>query len=138
MPAAGSIHGSGFYCEKATLSGGTLTLRQGRTWPPDLGITVVFVAGQAEELSGKFIGIPADRQPPLPRVILRWKDEQQLPFTQTINAGYALKLAFGQPVEGRMSGKIYLCLPDDPRSFVAGTFDARIRPTSKSPPRDGL
>jgi hypothetical protein len=126
-PLAGSIHGNGFFCEKATLKGGTLTFRQGRIWPPDLGVSVLLVAREGEDLAGKFIAIPADRPPPLPRVVLRWKDEAQEPATQTINTGYAMKLSFGQPVNGRMPGKIYLCLPDDPKSFVAGVFDAQIR-----------
>jgi len=29
--------------------------------------------------------------------------------------------------KGRMPGKIYLALPDDLKSFVAGTFNAEIR-----------
>jgi hypothetical protein len=126
-PVVGSIHGSGFSCEKATLKGGTLSFRQGNTWPPDLGVTVLLVAREGEDLAGKVIAIPADRPPPLPRVVLRWKDDQQEPATQTVTAGYAMKLAFGQPLNGRMPGKIYLCLPDDPKSFVAGVFEAQIR-----------
>ena len=94
---------------------------------------MLLVAREAEELSGKIIAIPPERPPPLPQVIVRWKDEQQQAVTQTIGSGYALKLAFGQPADGRMPGKIYLCLPDDPKSFVAGTFDAKIRPASASP-----
>src|SRR5262249_11725126 len=43
-PAAGVLHGSGFSCERATLLGGILTLRQGQTWPPDLGITIQLFA----------------------------------------------------------------------------------------------
>jgi hypothetical protein len=126
-PVVGSIHGTGFSCEKATLKGGTLTFRQGHTWPPDLGVSVLLIAREGEDLAGKFIAIPADRPPPIPRVVLRWKDEQQEPASQTINAGYAMKLAFGQPVNGRMPGKIYLCFPDDPKSFIAGVFEAQIR-----------
>src|SRR5207247_532776 len=38
---SGGIRGAGFFCERATLQGGNLTLRQGRSWPPDLGVTVV-------------------------------------------------------------------------------------------------
>lgn len=131
-PAAGSIHGSGFVCERSTLQGGTLTLRQGKTWPPDLGVTILLVAKQGEELSGKTVEIPADRQPPVPRVVIRWKDEQQEPITHNVGSGgYALKVVFGDAANGRMPGKLYLSLPDETKSFVAGTFDAEIR---KPPP----
>ncbi len=130
--AVGSIHGSGFFCESATLQGGALTLRQGKSWPPDLGITIRLFAEQGEELSGKTIQITSGREPPLPKITLRWKNEQQEAKTLSINEGYAMKLAFGQADKGRMPGRIFICLPDDEKSFVAGTFEARIRkPTPK-------
>ena len=31
---------------------------------------------------------------------------------------------------GRIPGRIYLCLPDEAKSFVAGTFDAEIKPAA--------
>jgi hypothetical protein len=137
-PAVGSIHSNGFYCERSTLQGGTLTLRQGKSWPPDVGVTIQLVAKQGEELSGKTVEIPADRPPPVPHVILRWKDEQREPITHNVNnGGYALKVIFGDAANGRMPGKLYLSLPDDEKSFVAGTFDAEIRranpPKKKAP-----
>jgi DNA-directed RNA polymerase subunit RPC12/RpoP len=135
--AAGSIHRSGFRCERATLQGGNLTLRQGRSGPPDLGLSIIFFAQQGEELSGKSIEIAPDRLPPLPRVVLRWKDETDKPVNRNITSGYALKVVFGEAAGGRMPGRIYICLPDENKSFVAGTFDAEIRkptpPKAKQP-----
>ena len=137
-PAAGSIHQHGFRVEKATLQGGNLTLRQGRGWPPDLGLTIIFFAQQGEELSGKSIEVSSDRTPPLPRVTLRWKDDQDKSVNRQIASGYALKAVFGEAANGRIAGKIYICLPDDAKSFVAGTFDAEIKkpppPKAKKPP----
>src|SRR5438128_407748 len=83
--AAGSIHGSGFFCERATLQGGNLTMRQGKSSQADLGVTVRFFAKAGEELSGKVLEVAPDRLPPLPTVVLRWKDEQQQPKSQNIN-----------------------------------------------------
>ena len=125
--ASGRIRGSGFFCEKATLQGGTLTLRQGKTWPPDLGISINLFAQQGEELSGKTIEVGPDRPLPLPKIVLRWKNEQDKAVTQNLTQGYALRVVFGDPMEGRMPGRIYIGLPDDSKSFVAGTFDAEIR-----------
>ena len=133
--AAGRVHGCGFVCERTTLEGGTLSLRQGRTWPPDLGFTILLTARQGEDLAGKTVEITPDRTPPLPRVVLRWKDDQQQPQKVTINGGYALKVAFGQPAHGHLPGRIYLCLPDPARSFVGGAFDAEIRRPKTGPPR---
>lgn len=129
--AAGRIHGAGFLVERVTLQGGNLTLRQGQTWPPDLGISISFFAKQGEELSGKLIEVTSDRPGPIPRVILRWKDDRGQNLTETIGAGYALKVQFGEVAGGRIDGRIYICLPDESKSFVGGTFDAEIR---KPPP----
>lgn len=124
---AGSVHGSGFKCERAVLKGGVLSLRQGKTWPPDLGITVILPAEQAEGLSGKTLLVGPRRPPPVPRIVLRWKDDQHEAVARDFTNGYVLKLTFGQPNNGRMPGKIYVGLPDDEKSFAAGTFDAEIR-----------
>ena len=135
-PAAGSIHGSGFVCEKAVLRGGLLSLSQGKAWPWDLALALNLFARQGEELSGKTVQIEPER-PRAPRVVLRWKDAQQQSATETIGSGYALKVVFGVAANGRMPGQIYICLPDAAKSFVAGTFDAEIRkaPPPKNAPR---
>jgi hypothetical protein len=130
---SGNIHGSGFMCERATLQGGNLTLRQGPRWPPDLGFTVALFAQQGEELSGKTVVVTSERLPPLPRVVLRWKNEQDKAVTQTISNGYALKVIFGQAANNRMPGKIYIAFPDEEKSFAAGAFNAEIR--KPAPPR---
>lgn len=41
--------------------------------------------------------------------------------------GYAMKLQVSPVENGKFSGKIYLCTPDDLKSFVAGTFTADIK-----------
>jgi hypothetical protein len=129
--AVGTIHASGFFCERATLQGGHLTLRQGHSGPADLGVTVQLFAKEGEELSGKTVEIQPERAPPVPKIVLRWKDEQQKAVTRNISGGYALKIAFGEAANGRIPGKIYVSLPDENKSFVAGTFNAEIK---KAPP----
>jgi DNA-directed RNA polymerase subunit RPC12/RpoP len=133
--AVGSIHASGFFCERATLQGGHLTLRQGRSGPADLGITVQLFAQQGEELSGKTVEIKPDRAPPLPKIVLLWKDDQQKAARKNITEGYALKVAFGDAANGRIPGKIYISLPDENKSFVAGTFNAEIRKATPPKPK---
>jgi len=120
----GRIHGNGFLCERATLKGGRLSLRQGSPTSPDLGITVALGVRQPEELSNKLIVITTNT--PGPRVALRWKDELQEPVTQRVHASYAMKVIFGQAVGDRIHGRIYIALPDELKSFAAGNFDAEI------------
>jgi hypothetical protein len=73
----------------------------------------------------------------MPRVTLRWKDDQDKPVNRQIGSGYALKIAFGEAANARISGRIFICLPDEAKSFVAGKFDADIKkpapPKAKKP-----
>ena len=129
--AAGRLDGIGFKCERATLHGGELTLRQGGPGgAPVMGVTIHLFARRGEELSGKTIEITPQRPPPLPRVTLHWKDARDRPGKEDISSGYALKLAFRQAANGRVTGKLYLGLPDASKSFVAGAFDAEIKQPS--------
>jgi hypothetical protein len=125
QPVAGRIHGTGFIAHRVTLEGGTLSFRH--TKQSGLGMTVGLFAKSAADLSGKVIVVTADRQPPLPKVVLRWKNEQRHPQTETIPSGYAMKLSFGQAEGTNLTGRIYICLPDEAKSFAAGTFRAEIR-----------
>jgi hypothetical protein len=131
---AGSIHGNGFQSERATLTGGTLTFRQGKGKSADLALSVHLFARQGEELSGQNISITPER-PPQVRVALRWRNEEDKTVNKDFKGGYALKVEFGRASNGRMPGKIYLCLPDDSKSFVAGTFDAEIKKPAPPKPR---
>src|SRR5579862_3283689 len=122
----GSIHGNGFLCERATFKAGRLSLRQGLIGVPDLGITVSMGVRQPEELKGKAVLVTPNNPVPAPRIVLRWRDDQQEPVTEHIHGGYAMKLIFGPVSNGRLHGRIFIALPDEQKSFAAGNFDAEI------------
>jgi DNA-directed RNA polymerase subunit RPC12/RpoP len=131
-PAAGSIHGRAFTYERATLTGSNLTLRVGRNGPVELGLNIYFFNRQAEELSGKTAEIkPTDTT--APRVVLRWKDADRA--SKTFQNGYAMRVEFGLAAGGNIPGKIFLCTPDDSKSWVAGTFRAEIRKPAPPKPK---
>lgn len=130
---AGRINGDGFFCEKAILEGGNLSLMQGEEWPPDYGVTVRLAAREGHDLSGKTVVVGAERPPPIPRVTLRWRNEQRKPVSEDILSGYALRIVFGPATNQRISGQIYVGLPDSAQSFAAGKFEAEIR--KARPPR---
>ena len=132
-PVAGRVKGHEFVCDQPTLWGCALLLRQGESWPPDFGVGIVLRAQQGEELSGKTVVVTPEQKTAVPRVLLRWKEDQAPDVTETITNGYALKVVFGQAANGRMPGKVYIALPDEAKSVAAGTFDAEIR--KPDPPR---
>ena len=133
--AAGRISGTDFKCDLAVLQGGTLTLRAGTTTIPYFGVTINFFARRSEELAGKLLNVTVE-DPIAPRVVLRSLDNEQ-PVNEVVRGGYAMKLEFGRAAGGRIPAKIYICLPDEAKSYVAGIFQAVIRdppPPPKQPP----
>jgi hypothetical protein len=40
--------------------------------------------------------------------------------------GYGLRLEFAERVGNEIPGRIYLCMPDAAKSYVAGVFRARV------------
>jgi DNA-directed RNA polymerase subunit RPC12/RpoP len=124
--AAGRIHGSDFTCDRAVLQNGLLTLRRGRSGPADLSLSIQVGPKQGEDLSAKNLNITTTSAP-APRVTLRWKNDGQPSASAQFNKGYAMKLQLDQAAGGKAAGKIYLCTPDDAKSFVVGTFAAEVR-----------
>lgn len=131
-PVFGVLNGKKFSLDRATLQGGTLGLRQGEEWPPDLALNVLLFARRPENLAEKTIYIWPDRPPPVPKLVLRWK-EPGTNRTQDIRSGYAMKVIFGTPTNGIMPGGIYISLPEQDLGVIAGTFEAEIR--KPAPPR---
>jgi hypothetical protein len=121
-PVDGKVHGMHFELKSAALRGANLRLNSENG--PSLEIFGLDqpVAGQSYEIQ------PADSSAN-PRVKLTW-NEGDVIQAATYGKGYGMKLQFAQVVNRKMSGKIYLCLPDDSKSYVAGTFVVRI-PKSK-------
>ena len=134
-PVAGRIIGRDFALERATVQLGNLSFRQGARTPQELAVTIQLFARRSEDLSGQTVNIDAGRTN-APKVVLRWKDESDRAAQQVIKVGYAMRIEFGQAAGGRLPGKIYLCLPDHGKSWVAGTFEADIKnPPVPKPPK---
>ena len=130
--ATGWVDGKYFQLQRATVQGGTITLRQKSGDPQDLRVVINLFAKAGEDLAGQTINIETNRENP-PRLSFRFKDEQQQQARRDIREGYALKIEFGAVANNRLPAKIYLATPDDAKSWVAGTFDAEIR--KPAPPK---
>ena len=51
----------------------------------------------------------------------------QLPGGEAFGTKFAMRLEFGKAENDTIPGKIYVCLPDAGRSYVAGTFALKLR-----------
>jgi len=122
-PVAGRIHGQDFLMDRAAFQNGALVLRAGSRGAMEFGVIINFSGLPAEALSGKNINITTNSDKAA-RVTLRWKDSNAQKADYA--GGYALRLEFGLLSRNRLPGKIYLCLPDDEKSYLMGSFSANV------------
>ena len=124
--AYGKISTNEFKYDSARVDNGSLALRQGTNSAPDKELGVFFGLKVGESLSGKTIDV-APQARVAPRVWKKWKVEGKTALQQKVySKGYTMKLQFGEVNEGKVPGTIYLCLPDDEQSVVAGSFVASV------------
>ncbi len=127
-PAAGRIHGRSFKTEKVTLENGFLTFAQGKDFFADLEMDVVVFENDPAKLSGRTFTVPKAEFGINPHIWIKWKQPgRDLPEQRNFMERYALRLEFGGLSGGQLPGKIYLCLPDQEKSFIAGTFTAPVK-----------
>ena len=131
-PVAGRIHAQDFIAERVSFQNGLLTLRQGRG-QFEFGVQVNFGGAQPEALSGKAINVMTNADKAA-KVTLRWKDAGGTVQKENYDDRYAMRLEFGELANNRLPGKIWLCTPDNERSYLLGTFNADARkPKPKAP-----
>ena len=118
-PASGKLHGLDFVLTNAQFRGGDLRIRSANGLMLD-----VYRLGTNVESRNYFIET-GDVARASPHVRITWS-EGGVVQTATFTKGFAMKLQFGPAANRTMSGKIYLCLPDEARSWVAGTFKIRL------------
>ena len=136
--AAGRMLGKAFApqtVELTRLGGRFLRLRQEGELFPEFELNILLSTAKDENFAGKTFEFAADAEPGSANVTLySWaSDGRQADPKQFEKC--PLRLEFGQESDGRLPGKIYLCLPEEGKSFVAGTFSAYVEPDYAKPPR---
>ena len=127
-PAKGEIHGKPFLVESSSIENGVLTLRLGKDVTADLEVQVVLPTSPWEVPAGKNFKVTGPAGTGAPQIVLAWKEAgQSAPSEQKFTDKYTLLLDFGQEKDKKLPGKIYLTLPDEVKSHVAGTFDADVK-----------
>jgi uncharacterized membrane protein YjgN (DUF898 family)/tetratricopeptide (TPR) repeat protein len=125
--AGGKIRGHDFIVEDAKLENGILTLRQGKDFFMDYGVVIFLFLKQGEEIEQRVFNVSRDQQSGSPHIHMKWKPkDKDIPKTQTFIKDYAMRLQFFETEEGKLSGKIYLSLPDEMKSFIVGRFTAAM------------
>lgn len=122
--ASGRMGGSTFVVDQARIEdGGRLHLVQGLGAFPDIEIILFFFLGEGETLENKALIVSPIQEFGLPHIQLNLRNtESGLMETITILDTYAMRLETGEWHQGLMKGRIYLCLHDHLKSYVAGNF----------------
>jgi len=127
-PVSGKLRGQDFAARTTSLRSGELRIRSESGMQLDIYRLGNSVEGQSYEVR------PNDSDNDHPRVRLTWNEGDAV-ITATFSKGFGMKLQFGEAIHQIVSGKIYLCLPDTSKSFVAGTFELRLpKPRSRQTP----
>jgi len=138
VSAGGMIHGEVFFVESSKIENGILTIRDGKDFFPDHAVTIfLFLKGESPE--GKSYNIASTSGFGSPHIHMKWRPKNsKTPKSRVFMKGYSMRLEFGKTQDGKLPGKIYLCMPDEMKSYLAGSFTAIAkkekntkRPTSK-------
>ncbi|MEE9611547.1 MAG: tetratricopeptide repeat protein, partial [Desulfatiglandales bacterium] len=125
--ASGRIHGANFTVERAKMEKGILTLRQGKQVFPDYAVMIFLFSKKDEKLEGKTYNVSKNQGLGVPPIHMKWKQQgSDIPETEIFMKDYAMRLEFGKKERNILMGKIYLSIPDESKSFVSGTFRAKV------------
>lgn len=128
----GSISGSNFVAEAVRIdparSAQVLRFIQGPVISPDREILIYLHLKPGEKLGGQSLSVSKDMKGSgVPQVSKRWKTKPQFaPTLKSFYFGYALKLELGTATENAVPGKVYLALPDNEHTVIAGVFKASL------------
>jgi hypothetical protein len=136
--ASGRLGGRPF-APQAEIQGDTLTFRALQDGRPDRELTLKLSAELAKKAEGLKLTVKPDQPagPEVPEVMTHVPDRKDPgPFVSYPN-GYGLTLELGKRAGGKLPGKVYLALPGDDRSYLAGAFSADwVRPLTDPPGPD--
>jgi len=125
-PLIGLIHGREFKPDSIVLeTGGTLRFRQGSLKSPDADVRIVMFSSPKDKFENRTIEIkPGSNPGKAPTIILSTRDlSARVPTTDSAFDKYAMKLSFGaKGPDGMIPCRIYLCMADSRKSFMAGKF----------------
>jgi DNA-directed RNA polymerase subunit RPC12/RpoP len=119
QPVSGKLHGMDFTLKTVSFRNGDLKITSENGMLLDVFRLDESVESQRYEIHS------IDSYNTNPHVKMTW-NEGDVVQTSTYIKGYGMKLQFDQAINRTISGRIYLCLPDDSKSYVAGTFEVRI------------
>lgn len=128
----GTISGTNFVVDTArvgfTQPYYVLSVSQGEDLNPERGVLVYFRVKPGETVAGQKVTVTPDQTGKgLPKVTKLWKTNPTSALRQkSYSSGYSLVLELGQPQGSILPGRVYVALPDQEKTVVAGQFFADV------------
>jgi hypothetical protein len=128
----GSVHGGDFLAAGARIDRGAqyavLTFWHGTNRAPEHEVLAWLPVKGGEKLEGRSWTISADSSNVVVQITKRWRpDPRYAAKQQAYRKGYALRLELGTGDDEVIPGKVFVAMPDDDHSVLAGMFVATIR-----------
>jgi DNA-directed RNA polymerase subunit RPC12/RpoP len=124
---SGKFHGMDFTFKTALFRNGTLKISSTEGMVLEIFRLGPSITGQDYEVQ------PADDDGDIQHVKMTW-NEGDVIQSATFNKGCGMKLHFDEVKNRKVAAKIYLCFPDDSKSYVTGSFEVRLaRPKAANP-----
>jgi tetratricopeptide (TPR) repeat protein len=132
VTARGMINGQVFLAEASKFENGILTFYGRKDLSPDHAVTIfLFLKGESPD--GKSYNIASTGGFGSPHVHMKWRPKNSnTPKSMPFMKGYSMRLEFGKTQDDKLTGKIYLCMPDEMRSYLAGSFTALVKKEEKT------
>jgi hypothetical protein len=125
-PAAGAMAGEPFVVQRAVIENGVLSLRQDSGGVANHEFMLFLFLNGRSPAGRNFQVTPESRVGSLHVHMKRSVKNQKKSEPQIFMNGYGLRLEFAERVGNEIPGRIYLCMPDAAKSYVAGVFRARV------------
>jgi hypothetical protein len=127
-PASGRLHGEPFKMDRAEVERGIVRLRHGTGPEGDRQFAVFLFLAPDEKPDGRVYKITRESGISAPQVHMTWKgSDGKDGFEHFTGGGYVMLLKLGTRKGNKLPGRIYLCVGDTDKSFVAGTFNAELK-----------
>ena len=139
--AVGKLGGKPFQPDRVEFQGGILRLRTGKEFFADQEVQLFFFLPSKEvsHLVGKKFHVKPTQQPGEGTTVHVHasvkKEGENVPKTEMYLDKFALKVEFDELKDDQLPGRIYLSLPDQDKSLLAGTFVAEVNPDLADPAR---
>ena len=121
-PVAGKVLGADVKFDKIQLQNTGLSLQGGKD---SMHIFLNLKPGQGIE--GKTFEYEGDGQGAFRPAIHVHINSTMPPGLAVYQKGYTMRMEFGKEKDGDIPGKIYLCFPDDRKSWIAGSFSLTLQ-----------